>query len=318
MRSRAFIDRCTITIPVLSKHWSIADDKLSVLFQTDSRFTELAIGNVSLRMKIYLVSVRFSLHDTRLNRGFYIEALPLIGGVNYMRIDWNPRNASKSDLLELLRVLSLNIPEFAGAIRQAMLTRVDIAFDISLPITSFYILTKSAATQTKKFMQTNGVDNYYLGGAKSPHKMVCYDKNIERYGGNMLRTSAGILRILRHKTRCELRLSRAGKISEITEFRNELKRYIFSDNQKIRTIRGSWKWNRFIERCAAIGAQLALRIDLSQKDRSLYRRIMKSCEPNWYCENTIWAEAMSQLLTIFDEQILLMPEPAPALRFLAI
>lgn len=317
MRSTAFIDRCAITIPVLPQHWETAKDNLSELFNIDSRFTRLAIGSYSTRMRIYIVSVRFSLHGLKSKCSFHIEVLPTKPGINFMRIDWNPTNAKKPDLDALLCLLSVNVPELTGALRQATITRVDISFDVSSPASQFYIATKSAATITTKYKQKNGIDNYYLGAAKSPHKMLCYDKNIEKYGGSVIRTASGAIRYLRSKTRCELRLTRAGKISNIPRFPNSLKRYIFSDYQKLRAVPRTWDWDRFLSRCEISGAQIALRF-VSQKQRSSFRRIMKSCEPTWYCEETIWLEAITQLRTLFEDLTILNSENETTLRFSAI
>lgn len=299
-RTLAFIDKCSITIPVPEEHWAVAEHNLSDLPYRNDNCSPARIASYGPRPQLYLASWTYHSTSESMNEKFYLQALPLIPAISFMRIEWNPRKIKSDGFSELMELLSTCIPDFYLALSNATITRADISFDVYTGIDNFFVMTHSAATTVNPWFENGGrLNAYYLGSSKAPHKMLVYDKNFEQFGGNITHSTTGKVRILRHKTRCELRVSRLGKIQEIRSAPNPLQRYIFADRAKAFSYSSNVNWRNFLQRCVGSTAQNAMSSYTTQADRSIYRKVFKNCTPEWYDADEIWLEAQGALRTMF-------------------
>lgn len=299
-RTRAFIDKCSITISVPEEHWIIAEHNLSELPHRSDKCSPAQIATYGPRPQLYLASWTYHPMGRNANDSFYLQALPLIPAISFMRIEWNPRKIKVGGFDELMRLLSTCIPDFWLALSNATITRADVSFDVRTSIDKFFVITHTAATTTNPWFENSGrLNAYYLGSSKAPHKMLVYDKNFEQFGGNITYSTTGATRVLRCKTRCELRISRLGKIQDIGSMPNPLRRYIFADREKALSYSRNANWIHFLQRCINSTAQNAMTTYTTQAERSTYRRAFKNCTPEWYDADEIWLEAQEALRSIF-------------------
>jgi hypothetical protein len=299
-RTNAFIDKCSVTIPVPQEHWTVAEHNLSDLPYRNDNCSVARIATHGPRPQLYLTSWTYRPTSADSNGKLYLQALPLIPGIAFMRIEWNPRKIKRDGFRELIELLSSCIPYFFLALSDATITRADITFDVQTGIDRFFVVTHSAATLCSPWFENEDQLNaYYLGSSKAPHKMLVYDKNFEQFQGNKTRSATGKTRLLRNRTRCELRLSRIGKLQDLPSFPNPFHRYIFADRTKATNYPGDANWRRFLRRSISSTAQEAMSRSTTQGERSTYRRALKQCIPNWYDAEEIWAEARAALEDIF-------------------
>lgn len=299
-RTIAFIDKCSITIPVPQEHWAVAEYHLSELPYRNENCSVARIATYGSRPQLYLTSWTYRPRSADAKDKFYIQALPLIPGIAFMRIEWNPTKIREDGFRELIGLLSACIPYFLLALAHSTITRADITFDVYTGIDRFFVVTHSAATSSNPWFENEGrLNAYYLGSSKAPHKLLAYDKNFEQFQGNKIVSTMGNVRLLRSRTRCELRISRLGKIQDIPSAPNPFRRYIFADRSKAADYAGGASWRRFQEQSIRSTAQEVMRHYTTQGERSMYRRALKRCTPEWYNADEIWAEARAALGRIF-------------------
>jgi hypothetical protein len=301
IRTRAFLDRVSITLPIPEEHWLTTTDAIFEMSNADSRIEPRRGGNESRSFQLYNFAwiVRPSASQSH---GIYVQALPRVNNIAYMRMEWNPATLGQEAFHFARDLFRRYIPEFDRATTSLAVTRVDIAVDITgLRVTDVYAYTSSARSIQLDFFDgpNDELSGYYIGRKKSPRQFVVYDKNLEEFGGNtrILRYPSGtqVKRILRPRTRIELRVHNVGSLGAIRYGRNQFAGYFLADASKVDIHRDSILPSGFCANCGLCGAQRALSRYTPRTRASLRHNLAQHCNFPWYSPDAFWQEGIAQL-----------------------
>lgn len=303
-RSRVFIHKCSITIPIDRQFWNEATENLFEAIYTDPKLLICRFDQEDGRYCIYRFAWTLAIESSpRPNEKCLIRAYPIKGTTAFMRLEWNPAEAGYNATREIIDALSRYVPGFEAAWPNAMITRIDVTFDVvRLSIDEVYVLTKSSKTKQTPFRENKGrLNGMYLGVPKSVRRLALYDKRFEQLNEGARfappRAAGRAPYCPPPRTRFEFRFVRLGLIRDIPTFANGLSRYFVALAAKAKAYKGGDTWDIFIDRCDRWGAQSALGSISDRKRRANYRAILDArCAPDWYCRHTIWQEAIQSMM----------------------
>lgn len=300
-RSKAFIDRCSATLPIDRSEWNTVTDNLFGVANQGLHLTQLPGGNERGKFQLYHFCWKLTIGSSRESDTLcFIQAYPTMASTSFMRIDWNPAKAGTAGTRHITCLLDACVPNFRSVWEESLITRVDITFDVRrLPLGEVYAFTQSSKTRHLPYKH-----GFYLGVPKSERRLLIYDKHYREF---MQKSGIGPPRRLGEipyfwpsKTRFEFRFLRLGMVNEIPSFKNGLLRYSIALKYKAHRFKEGESWRRFLLACDRFGAQAALALITDAKRRARYRKILDDhCSPSWYDKEKIWKEATHELGHIF-------------------
>lgn len=283
--SRLFVDKITLTFPVLSKERQ--DDIKERLCNCAGN------GDIDLVLHGDLLQRYMEAYTVPLGRrqSIVIQVAPRDERMNFMRVEFNPTRRTPEQehpFIVLMSIISPVWPAFLDSLPHARVSRVDFAIDIyGVHIDCLGIHHNKRATYSRYFARDGHTAGFYLGERASNRGVLLYDK--KRQEKNYHRRY-----YRQERTRVECRLKDSGTFAGLFNIPNPFD--LFSLTLYPPDGHLSHEYLHFLDSCRCRGAQAALFLIKDRRKRAAYRTwLNENCRPSWWRPDAIWNQRMAAI-----------------------
>ncbi|WP_421954716.1 hypothetical protein [Polaromonas sp.] len=307
-RTMAFVDKISTCVDVEvddREHWKVAFRDLSSGPTVDEE--RYKFGKIFERYKeAFWINVSTGCRCL-------VQFDPRKRGMDYARLEWNPRTVGNHSASQIARLLNDICPGVTTAqLAQGAQTRVDFSFDLlDLQIDALTVATELRRTvsgiwQTHtEYFPKGPINSIELGRRESDRSLRVYDKRLEQakaqYGDSLDHRELYRLAMERRPiTRVELTLRKGLDARQLVCSINPFLKYQFSHLAHSRGRMPGHEWKFFIDACKQRGSQAALSLIENKKLRKQYRDLLFQNPPSWWQPELIWQESLAAYSSIWS------------------